>query len=194
MKHLIIYANPVQVTFCQFIKDSIIECSSELGDAIELRDLYKMNFSPVLTPQDLTGFRNGNITDDIKEEQRWIAWADVITFIYPIWWSGMPAILKGYIDRVFSYGFAYGNFQNEIIGLLAKKKAIIFSTHGQSQEEYEKNGMYNAINITTDIGIFDFCGIEVLHHLYYSDTGKTPDETKQEWLDEVELVIKHLKR
>ncbi|MEJ1715164.1 NAD(P)H-dependent oxidoreductase, partial [Escherichia coli] len=73
------------------------------GHEVEVRDLYEMQFQPTLGRSEMIG----GIGEDVVVEQEYLKWADVITFIYPIWWTGLPAIMKGYIDRVFSYGFAY---------------------------------------------------------------------------------------
>jgi len=74
------------------------------GKELPLRDLYAMNFSPVLAAADFSAIQNGSVCDDVRAEQEQIRAADVLIVVYPLWWSGMPAMLKGYIDRVFSYG------------------------------------------------------------------------------------------
>ena len=95
-----------------------------------------------------------------------IKWADLITFIYPIWWASMPAILKGYIDRVFANGFAYKYENNIPIGLLEGKKALIFNTTGSPSDAYSESGMQDAIKQMANDGILKFCGIEPLHHVF----------------------------
>lgn len=59
---------------------------------------------------------NNKISDDVKKEQDYVSWADTMVFIYPIWWGGMPAIARGYLDRVFSHGFAYLNTDKSPLG------------------------------------------------------------------------------
>ncbi|RME08506.1 MAG: hypothetical protein D6804_07335 [Aquificota bacterium] len=91
----------------------------------------------------------------------------------------MPAILKGYIDRVFSYGFAYEERDGELVGLLSDKKAFIINTLGASELDYRPSGMEECLIKTTDTGIFKFCGVEVLRHLFlYSVPYITEDERK----------------
>lgn len=92
------------------------------GHEVRVRDTYELNFNPVLGASDFISFSQGNTPEDIKEEQEHISWADSITFIYPVWWAGLPAILKGYVDRVFSHGFAYAYGENGIEKLLSGKK------------------------------------------------------------------------
>lgn len=106
MNHLIIYAHPSSASFSNAILEKVKECSMKKGCKTEVRDLYSIGFDPILRAADFEGLCGGNTPEDIKREQNYIEWADLITFIYPIWWTGMPAILKGYIDRVFSYELA----------------------------------------------------------------------------------------
>lgn len=105
MKHLVVYAHPVAGSVNHQLLNSVLE--SLKGHEVEVRDLNQLAFNPVLSSEDLAGQRRGEVATDVKTEQDFIREADVITFIYPIWWAGLPAILKGYVDRVFSYGFAY---------------------------------------------------------------------------------------
>jgi NAD(P)H dehydrogenase (quinone) len=127
-----------------------------------VRDLYEVGFDPVLRGTDFEAYQSGKLPWDIKVEQDEISWADFITFVYPIWWTGIPAVLKGYFDRVFSYGFAYAIDENgELQRLLSGKRVAVFNTHGQPWDLYTKTGMYDAMNKTSDTGIFEFTGMKV---------------------------------
>ena len=194
MNQLIIYSNHSTKSFNHSVKDTLINTYATLGDDVILRDLYKMNFNPVLSKSDFEALHNGNIPKDIATEQEYIRRADVLTFVYPVWWTGMPAILKGYIDRVFLYGFAYINGQNGIEPLLTGKKASVFCSMGQSKEDYEKNGMFEAIRLTTDQGIFSFCGIQVLNHSFFSSIIVADDHLLQTYLDEVRETAKRISK
>jgi NAD(P)H dehydrogenase (quinone) len=76
---------------------------------------------------------------------KFITQTDAITFIYPIWWTVLPAILKGHVDRVFSYGFAYSYGEAGINKMLTGKKGFIINTHGTPQEIYDKIGMTDGL-------------------------------------------------
>ncbi|MEZ0129902.1 NAD(P)H-dependent oxidoreductase, partial [Flavobacterium sp. LBUM151] len=128
MKHLIIYSHPNQGSLNHHLLQTAIESLKTKNQEIVIRDLYELNFNPVLSLEDMNGQRIGNVTEEVKQEQQFISWADHITFIYPIWWTGMPAIMKGYIDRVFSYGFAYRYEQGVQKGLLTGKLTTIINT------------------------------------------------------------------
>ena len=124
MKNLIVYTHPNPVSFGNAIKEQVIAACKSMGREYVLRDLYEMGFDPVLKGSDFTGIQNGQIPLDVKVEQEHILTADIITFVYPVWWTGMPALLKGYIDRVFSYGFAYTVNDGGIVPLLKGKKVL----------------------------------------------------------------------
>jgi NAD(P)H dehydrogenase (quinone) len=127
----------------------------------------------------------GDIGEDVVREQEYLQWAEVITFIYPIWWTGMPAIMKGYIDRVFSYGFAYKYVNGVQMGLLKGKKAIILNTQGKSRAEYASIGMDQALRLTSDKGIFEYCGLDVMYHLFFESVPQSDEDTRKEWLNQI---------
>ncbi len=107
MNHLIIHATHRNESFISQAVDVLKETLLARGENVLLRDLYSINFDPVLTVTDFELARHGNTPDDIRKEQEYIAAADIVWIFYPVWWTGMPAILKGYFDRVFLSGFAY---------------------------------------------------------------------------------------
>jgi NAD(P)H dehydrogenase (quinone) len=101
-------------------------CTSELierGHRVECRDLYAAGFNPILSARDLAAVARGKLAKDIKVEQVAIRRADVLTFISPLWWSGLPAILKGYLDRVFCAGLTYVIKGEDYLPGLSGKKA-----------------------------------------------------------------------
>jgi NAD(P)H dehydrogenase (quinone) len=187
MKHLIIYAHPNGQSLNNSILELVQKVYTENGHEVVVRNLYDLQFNPVLSTEDMKSFRNGSIADDIQKEQQYISWADTMTFIYPIWWTGLPAILKGYIDRVFSFGFAYSFNEKGLIKLLTDKKALIFNTHGLPKSLYDPH-VYNALNITSNSGIFDFCGIEVLSHTYYAGATSVDQSTREGYLAEIKAI------
>jgi NAD(P)H dehydrogenase (quinone) len=189
MKHLIIYAHPNPQSLNGQFKHTVAEYLQQNGNEVIVRDLYELNFSPVLSPEDMMGQRKGQVADDVKQEQEFIIWADCITFIYPIWWTGMPAIMKGYVDRVFSYGFAYRYDEGIQKGLLADKKTIIINTHGKSHEEYHSIGMDKALALTSDKGIYIYCGLEIKQHFFFDKADKADEVTIEHWKEQIRQTL-----
>ncbi|OXG05193.1 NAD(P)H dehydrogenase (quinone) [Flavobacterium araucananum] len=189
MKNLIIYAHPNSGSLNHFFKQVVVESLQESGQEVVIRDLNQINFNPVLSLEDMNGQRMGQVADDVKTEQDFITWADRIIFIYPIWWAGMPAIIKGYIDRVFSYGFAYRYDQGVQKGLLTAKETIIINSHGKSNEEYEAIGMSKALALTSDTGIFTYSGLVIKQHFYFDKADRASVENISEWQNQIKLLF-----
>jgi NAD(P)H dehydrogenase (quinone) len=184
-RHLIISSLHRDESFLFKGVDGLINRLIENGANVVLRDLYAMNFDPVLTINDFTSLKSGNLPEDIAIEQTYISEADYIWVIFPIWWSGMPAILKGYIDRIFLSGFAYKMVNNKPVGLLTNKKVIILNSMGLSQEEYQQSGMFDALRLTIDKGIFEFAGMKVIEHMYFTSIMSADEKTKLKYLDDI---------
>lgn len=101
---LVILGHPANKSFCGALADSYVKGAEAAGNEVRLISLGNLSFDPVL--------HNGYATiqelePDLVTAQAAITWAQHIVFVYPIWWGAMPALLKGFIDRVFLPGFAF---------------------------------------------------------------------------------------
>lgn len=186
MKHLIIYAHPHEGSLNHLILETAVSLLLASGNEVVVRDLYALQFDPVLSLEDMAGQRKGTVHEKIAEEQDFIRRADALTFIYPIWWTGLPAMMKGYIDRVMSYGFAYRYDEGVQKGLLTGKKAYIFNSHGKSKAEYEASGMDRALLLTSDQGIYSYCGLEIKSHLFFDKADRPGKEAIARWKLDIE--------
>ena len=166
MNYLIVYAHPNKLSFNHALKETAVKFLTEKGCNVEIRDLYEISFNPVLSSSDFITFSEGKVPDDIKKEQDYITKADKIIFISPIWWTSFPAILKGYFDRIFSYGFAYLYENHEARGLLSGKEALFISTTGTPYDIYKVRGYHNSLEMLQDEGILKFSGFKTLEHLF----------------------------
>lgn len=185
MKHLVIYAHPNPESLNGHFKNTLVEHLTQNGHEVIVRDLYRLNFDPVLSYEDVAGQLKGKLAKDVLKEQEFITWAESITFIHPIWWTGLPAMMKGYIDRVFSYGFAYRYDKGVQKGLLKGKQAVIINTHGKSHEEYRDIGMDKALSLTSDRGIYTYCGFEIKQHFFFDRADKATPEMVNSWTGQV---------
>jgi NAD(P)H dehydrogenase (quinone) len=186
MNHLIVYAHPHEGSFNSAILEAAVNALKTKGHEVVVRDLYKLGFNPVLSSADTAGLREGKAPADIQSEQEHLKKADFITFIYPIWWTGLPGIIKGYVDRTFSYGFAYQyNASGGIDKLFTGKKGIIINTYGTPADVYESIGMNEALRKTSDTGIFEFCGIEAVEHFLFGGVTSVTDEDRKAMLARV---------
>ncbi len=190
MRHLIVSSHPYDKSFSNGIVETIEKEALENGAEVRIRNLYEIGFDPVLAGSDLLNLQSSNYASDIKVEQEHVEWADVITFVYPVWWAGMPAMLKGYVDRVFANGFAFTHGETGPTGLLKGKKALLFSTTGFPSEIYDQIGMHNSMQQTSDEAIFNFCGVEVVGHAFFGAIPTSTAQQRERYLGEVAKIVK----
>jgi len=181
-KILIVNAHPEAASFCSSLKNTAKDYFISKGDEVMESDLYAMNFDSVGGKNDFKSLTNteffkyqseqlnANTTDgfvdELKAEMQKLEWCDVLIFNFPLWWFGMPAILKGWVDRVFAMGFVYGNgkgvYEN---GCFKNKTAFVTLTTGgpaQTYSENSSNGDINKILFPINHGMFYFVGMTVL--------------------------------
>jgi len=185
MRYAILYAHPNPKSFNHAILERVEANLKRDRKEYVARDLYALSFKPALEGADFVAMGQGRPRPDVAEEQRHIANADRIIVIHPIWWFSMPAILKGYIDRVLSNDFAYKYTDEGPVGLLSGKSAVILNTTGGPQEAYEQGGFRDAISKAVDAGTFGFCGIKVEEHKFFYGVPGVTQEARVAMLDEI---------
>jgi NAD(P)H dehydrogenase (quinone) len=127
---------------------------------------------------------------DVVEQQRKIAQAQGLAIIYPVWFVGMPAILKGWIERVFTYGFAYSlqpeGWQGDIKGRVPRfkhEKALLISTTLFDQQAYN-DGIRDAMTRLIDDFGFRYPGVKKVEHVYFYSVGAVGAEGRRDYLQE----------
>lgn len=190
MKYLVVYAHPNPASFNHAILETVVGELEKAGQEVVVRDLYGISFNPLLSGRDFAAMQGGSVTDDVRKEQEYIRSSDLLIVIFPLWWAGMPAMLKGYIDRVFTDGFAYSIKEDGIEGLLKGKKIHIITTTGAPREMYEEMGMFKSLSQTIDGGIFQFCGMELTEHTYFTAIPYIADADRKQMLEELKGFVK----
>jgi len=105
MNVLIVYANPNPKSFSHAILDTLDQALREKGHDTRINDLYQSGYKVIMDQEDMSMiYGEKKIPDDIIQEQQKVAWAQGLALIYPVWWFGPPAIVKGWIDRTFQNG------------------------------------------------------------------------------------------
>lgn len=161
MKVLVIYAHPNTPGHCKTILKKVISELKSKKINYDLLDLYKIKYDPVLHKKELYTSGNKNISKQNLTIQKKIKKSDLMIFIYPIWWGSMPAILKGFFDKILTSGFAYEFIDGKPKGLLDDKQAVVFFTTGASKlASIFFNGSRPAKAIKNDILMF--CGIQTM--------------------------------
>lgn len=193
MKVLVVYAHPNPQSFNHAILKSFTGGLSEAGHTYEVVDLYAINFNPCLSVEDFAKLMEGKTADDVRAQQEKVSQADALIFIHPIWWSGPPAMLKGWIDRVFSMGFAYmlDEKDGHPTGLLKNQKALIINTAGGTEEEAKMMGATDALKKIEDDLILRFVGISNVQHVIFYNVIMTDDATRKGYLEEARNLSKN---
>ncbi|MBI5583118.1 MAG: NAD(P)H-dependent oxidoreductase [Deltaproteobacteria bacterium] len=184
MKVLVVYAHPYPESFNHAVLDKFIQGLQSKGHEVEILDLYALGFNPVLSAADLAALQQGQVPADIAAHQERVTRAEGLAFIFPIWWSSMPALLKGWIDRVFSLGFAYAFREEGPVGLLKHRKAVLITTCGGDQVFFDQSGIQKAIQLTVDLGVLAFTGIAKVHHEFFYNVVQTDPATREKYLEQ----------
>jgi NAD(P)H dehydrogenase (quinone) len=180
MKVLIVYAHPNPRSFNHAILETFTKSLAEAGHTCEVVDLYAIKFNPCLNEEDI----ERGVSEDVRVQQEKVSQANGLVFIHPVWWTGQPAILKGWIDRVFSVGFAYGfdKKTGEPQGLLKNQKALIINTCGASEKEAKMSGMAEVLKKIESDFLLKFTGIENVQQVLFYNVTMTEDLTREGYL------------
>ena len=167
MKHAVIVAHPSAHSFTAQVGQAYAEAARGLGHDVLVRDLYAMDFDPRLKADELPGPRGALCAPDIDAERRLVGDADVFALIYPFWFNAPPAILKGYVDRMFGMGFGYAPGAGGTEPLLSDKRLISFTSSGAPDRWVEETGALAALRQHFDGHIAAVCGLNVIDHLHH---------------------------
>jgi NAD(P)H dehydrogenase (quinone) len=191
MNTLVILAHPNPQSFNSAVAQAVKDELEKSGVSVKFKDLYAMNWNPVLSQADFDSFHNGKPPADLMAEQADVNWADVIIMVAPIWWTSVPAILKGYIDRVFSLGFAYEYTPNGPRGKLGGKKGLLITTSGADEASANANGMMASLKRTLLDGFFGFCGFSEFKHQNLFAVTIVKDADRQQMLDNIRTLVRN---
>ena len=164
MKHAVIVAHPNPHSLTCAAGAAYAAAVEALGHKALIRDLYQLGFDPRLQAAEIPGVAGYAFGAEVLEERRLLADADVFAFIYPLWFNAPPAMLKGYVDRVFSMGFGYGPALGGTEPLLEGKKLISFSFSGAPESWVRDSGALRALMTVFDLHLAAVCGLQVLDH------------------------------
>ncbi len=189
MRVLYVFAHPERRSLNGALRDVALQELVSQGHEVRMSDLYGSHWKsevdradfPALAPGERLipvaaskyAFESNTLTDDVKGEIEKLLWADVLILQFPLWWFSMPAILKGWVERVFAYGFAYGVGEHSDRrwgdrygeGTLAGKRAMLIVTAGGWAEHYGPrgvNGPMEDLLFPINHGILYYPGYDVL--------------------------------
>lgn len=190
-KILVINGHPSKASFNTAIVQAYISGAEQAGAQVREITIADLDFSPDLR----FGYRKRlELEPDLIRAQGSILWADHLVWVHPVWWGGLPAITKGFIDRVFLPGFAFKYRDNSVFWdkLLKGRSARIITTLDQPGWYYRLFFGRPSVN-QLKRSTLQFCGIHPVK-VSYIGIVKTSDERKRaRWLDKVNKLGKELK-
>jgi NAD(P)H dehydrogenase (quinone) len=167
MKHALIVAHPNADSFTLAMARAYEAAAVALGDQVVVRDLYRMGFEPRLALAEMPGPKGFTPGEDVAAERALIGDAQVFAFVYPLWFYAPPAMLKGYIDRVFGMGFGYGPGDGGNQPGLGGRMMISLSSSGAPQAWIRQSGDWEAMRKLFDAHFAAVCGLSVVDHLHF---------------------------
>jgi NAD(P)H dehydrogenase (quinone) len=156
MKILVVVAHGRQSSLTKQVAKAFAEAAREKGHAVEVADLVEERFDPVLMPVDEPDWNDENkvYSDAVRSEMARVERNEATVMIFPVWWWSMPAILKGWIDRVWNFGWAYGS------RTYPHQRVVMIAIAGNGKEAYEKRDYDKAMKIQLQTGILEYCGVK----------------------------------
>ena len=193
---LIVVANPEPASFCHALAGAGRAALERAGHRVRSSDLYALGFNPVAgrhdftTTADATRFhyqseqakaaRDGSFCAEIAREQEKVAAAELLVLVFPLWWGGPPAILKGWFERVMAYGFAYVDGRRFDTGLFKGRRALFSVTTGGTPERFSPEGVYGPIGTVlypVERLLLQYMGYEVMEpFVAYAAPRVSPEE------------------
>lgn len=189
MNTLIIYNHPYEGSYNHAILESVVKGITRAQGEYEVIDLDKENFNPVMTSADLLGFVKHQAVDPIAiSYAEKIKEADHLFFIFPIWWEMMPALTKGFIDKVIYPGLTYDYKENGIsmVSLLPKLKATTVITTMNTPKIMYKLTYGNALKKALIKGTFKKSGMKNVNWISLNMVKMSKVEKRQKWLKNIE--------
>lgn len=190
-KHAIIVGHPDAESLTASLAAAYAEHARTMGDQVVVRDLYAEKFDPRLGVGEIPkgeGFTPGS---DVEAERALLKDADVFALFYPLWFNAPPAIIVGYIQRVFGMGFGYGPVRdggNQ--PLLTKRRLVSFSTSGSPTAWLEHEGGYAALRNTFDDHFANVCGMQAVDHVHFGNiTDLTRPDVIQRHIEATKATV-----
>ncbi|MEQ5843861.1 NAD(P)H-dependent oxidoreductase [Paraburkholderia acidicola] len=204
MNVLLVYAHPEPRSLNGALRCFSVKRLEDAGHVVQVSDLYAMKWKAALDANDSIdrqpdarfdpaldskhAFENGLQSEDIALEQQKLKWADAVILQFPLWWFSMPAILKGWVERVYAYGFAYGVGEHSDThwgdrygeGAMAGKRAMLIVSTGGWESHYSARGINGPIDdvlFPIQHGVLYYPGFDVLPPFVMHRTSRIDDAT-----------------
>jgi NAD(P)H dehydrogenase (quinone) len=203
MHALFVYAHPEPTSFTGALKDAGVAALRQAGHTVEVSDLYAEKFDPVAGRHDFRAVADagrfhyqteqahaqetqGFASDLVREQQRFQK-ADLVVWLYPIWWGGMPAILKGWFDRVLAFGFAYADGRRFDSGFFPDKRGLLCLSTGGTRQRFSAGDVYGDIRTVlwpSQRLIIAYLGMDALEPFVAYAAPRVDSESRKAYLEQ----------
>lgn len=188
MNVLVVIGHQRPGSFCHAIAETVCETLRSLGHEVNFHDLYQEHFDPVLPHEEIP--KDAQRPAIIQEHCRQLRQAHGLVIVHPNWWSMPPAILKGWIDRVFCQGIAYEfSADGQVIQHLAGKRAVVLTT-SNTPPDVEMQLFGDPLENLWRNCILGFCGITDFYRRNFGPIITSTLEERRRWLEEVRDIIR----
>ncbi|MFZ4450489.1 NAD(P)H-dependent oxidoreductase [Salibacterium aidingense] len=189
-RFLIWFMHPEKNSFNGAVQDVFQKELQKLGKETEARFISELDMSLTLTRGEYTDSLHGEYPAEIEREHRYIEWADGIILMFPLWWGSFPAVGKGFLDRVLSYGFAYELEGETPVPRMSGKKVGAVYTTGTPDEVFA--GTRTVLEQLWEEQIFSFCGFDCMRFVHLGNVVQTGDQHRKQMLEEVKAYAREL--
>lgn len=186
MRVFVVFAHPRRDSLNGALLGALEEGLRQGGHEPDVADLYAERFDPRLSAEELVGPGEIRPAPDAKAYQERLLAAGGLVLLFPVWWFAPPAILKGFVDRVFTEGVAFRfGPAGDVEGLLPQAKALVVNTTGASAAHYSAAGFDGPLRQTLDRWTLGLCGVGEVKHVLFHGVAEADGATRQGWLDEL---------
>ncbi|MBK5344131.1 NAD(P)H-dependent oxidoreductase [Pseudomonas sp. TH49] len=190
-KALVIVTHPVPGSLSHAIADHIGEVLVRQDIEVEIADLHAEGFSPAMTAGDVMLYRGaGDIAPEITREQARVHQADMLVFVFPVYWWSVPSMLKGWLERVFNVGWAYSvDEKGRVIGIMRDIPVLLVATAAGNESGYERHGYAQAIQNQIVEGVFGYSGMKNTQIAYFYDADNATNERIEQFVEGVSPLL-----
>lgn len=211
MNVLIVHAHPEPQSFTAALRDQAVATLQGQGHQVQVSDLYAMHWNPLASAADFTqrdnpdylvyaleqrlGVKSQTLADDIQQELDKLLWADLLILNFPMYWFSVPAILKGWIDRVLVSGVCYGGKRFYDQGGLAGKRALVTVTLGGREHMFGEGAIHGPLeDMLRPLlrGTLAYVGLEVLPTFVAWHVPYISQDAREEFLSSYDTRLEQL--
>lgn len=195
MKTLIVYNHPYEGSFCNAILKAVQRGLKKGGHTCKVINLDKDNFDPVMRAKDLKAFAElgrgnesalMNLDPTVYRFKKKLEWAEHIVMIFPIWWMSMPAMMKGFVDKVIFPGVAYDMDDGRLVSRLASLKQVTVISTMNTPSDIYRDVFGNSLEGSLIKGTFNQIGIHDAEWISFNMVKQVGAEVREQWLADLE--------